>query len=176
MGARITPKPEATGRHPFRLVHQMLVLDAFLEAPLDQRRYEAITCGFIDDVLSALGMEALGEVGIYLANDPRAPGWSFIQPITTSHLSGHYFDKPGLHPHLRLDAYRCDSVRQRRLSALSHKHFRLGNWHATFIDREIDQPDRRRVLDLAGAGSETQVERTLASTPETKREVFYARR
>jgi hypothetical protein len=154
----------------------MLVLDAFLEARLDQDRCEAITRGFIDDVMVSLGMEALGELGIYPANDPRAPGWSFIQPITTSHVSGHYFEKPGRHPHIRLDAYSCESVRHRRLIALCHQHFRLGDWRATFIDREIDQPGRRRVLDLAGAGPNTQIERSLTPKPDAKREVFYARR
>lgn len=44
---------------------------------------------FIDEVLSALGMTPLGELGIYPAVDQSAPGWSFIQPITTSHVSAH---------------------------------------------------------------------------------------
>lgn len=143
-------------RHePLHLVHHILVLDAFLTEPLDCRRYVEITRHFIDDVLTVLDMQPLGELGIFPAVDKRAPGWSFIQPITTSHISAHYFEKPGRMPNIRLDAYSCESIDRDQLIRLCHEHFRLSDWHATFIDRRIDRTADRIVVDLTGIGKQT---------------------
>jgi len=76
----------------FALEHQIFVLDAYLEHPLDCDLQEPITRDFIAEFLQVLGLEHLGPFGIYPAVDDRAPGWSFIQPITTSHISAHYFE------------------------------------------------------------------------------------
>ena len=160
------PKPDA-----FHLVHQILVLDAFLEESLDQRQHKTITKRFIDELLGVLDMQALGELGIYPAVDQRAPGWSFIQPITTSHVSAHYFEKPGRKPHIRLDAYSCDSIDWNRLIDVCHEHFALSNWHATFIDRQIDASDRRRVIDLIGIGPRVISESVLSANTVDKRGV-----
>lgn len=152
------------------LVHEMLVLDAFLEAPLPQSRYESITHRFVAELLDVLGMEALGELGIWPALDEREPGWSFIQPITTSHVSAHYFQNPGGRPHLRLDAYSCASIDFRELVRLCHRHFRLADWCASFIKRELDRPGQRSVIDIVGVGdlvySETSMRADSAALKE----------
>ena len=149
---------------PFRLEHQIVVLDAGLCEPLDCGRATAITRRFVDDLLNALGMDPLGELGIYPAVDERAPGWSFIQPITTSHVGAHYFEKPGDTPHLRLDAYSCETVDWRSLIRVCHRHFKLAEWRATFIDRQIDPQRERSVVDLAGTGPTVTSERVMFVT------------
>lgn len=148
----------------FHLDHQILVLDAFLKHRLDNRQCESITRSFIDELLTVLGMQALGDLGIYPAIDQRAPGWSFIQPITTSHVSAHYFEKPGRKPNIRIDAYSCESIDWRALVRVCHRHFDFDGWHATFIDRRIDEPDSRTVLDLCGAGPSATSESIMWST------------
>jgi hypothetical protein len=158
---RSGPEPSAS----FRLEHQILVLDAGLRKRLDRDRYSAITRRFMDELLHVLGMEPLGSLGIYPAVDQRAPGWSFIQPITTSHVSAHYFEKPGRTPHIRLDAYSCETVDWQSLIRVCDRHFRLDAWRATFIDREIDPQAERRIVDLAGTGSHVSSERVLSSNP-----------
>ncbi len=135
------------------LVHEILVLDAFLTGQLDQGRYESITRDFVVDVLVTLDMEPLGELCIYPAVDLREPGWSFIQPITTSHISAHYFENPADRPHIRIDAYSCASIDWRALIAVCHRHFGLDEWRAWFIDRQLDEPTRRGVIELAGTGT-----------------------
>lgn len=163
------------GHEPLHLVHNILVLDAFLAEPLDCRRHVEITRRFIDEVLTVLDMQALGELGIFPAVDKRAPGWSFIQPITTSHISAHYFEKPGRMPHIRLDAYSCESIDRDRLIKLCHQHFRLSDWHATFIDRRIDRKEDRMVVDLIGVGNQTISECLLSpGTPEKNQEASSA--
>ncbi len=150
---------------PLQLVHEMLVLDAFLTAPLDDRRFQAITRDFICDMLKELGMEPLGELGIYPAVDLREPGWSFIQPITTSHVSAHYFENPGSRPHVRLDAYSCATIDWTTLLAVCHKHLRLADWFGCFIERQLDKPHKRRVVELAGNGRTVVSKHSLSSHP-----------
>ena len=159
-----------TGLNNHALVHEMLVLDAFLEAPLLQSRHRLITRQFVAELLDVLGMEALGELGIWPAVDEREPGWSFIQPITTSHVSAHYFRNPGGRPHLRLDAYSCASIDFRNLVRLCHQHFRLTDWCASFINRELDLPGQRRVVDIAGFGDIVRSEVSLQSSSAFQKE------
>jgi hypothetical protein len=149
------------GNESIQLEHQILVLDAGIRAPLDFSRYKLITRRFIDELLVVLGMDPLGDLGIYPAIDQRAPGWSFIQPITTSHVSAHYFEKPGRTPHIRLDAYSCETVDWQRLISVCDQHFALGDWRATFIDRQIEATLERTVIDLTGTGAHVTSERTL---------------
>jgi len=142
-----------TNNSSFALLHQIFVLDAHLEVPLNTESQESITKNFIADFLDVLGLEPLGPLGIYPAVDDRAPGWSFIQPITTSHISAHYFEKPGKAPHIRIDAYSCDQVDWEELVNVCHAHFNLADWRGTFIDREIDLLENRPVVDIAGIGN-----------------------
>ncbi len=142
-----------TGDGQCPLVHEMLVLDAWLVRRLDERRYRRISRDLVTDLLVALRMEALGDLGIYPAVDDREPGWSFIQPITTSHFSAHYFANPGGRPHVRIDAYSCASVDCAALIAVCHEHLELDDWHACFIERHLDRPQERRVLELGGSGA-----------------------
>ena len=168
MKAALQPVRRQPGQEPLHLVHHILVLDAFLTKPLDYRQYADITTRFIDEVLSVLDMQALGELGIYPAVDQRAPGWSFIQPITTSHISAHYFEKPGRMPHIRLDAYSCESIAWDRLIDVCHRHFTLADWHATFIDRRISRRADRRVVDLTGVGERVISECVLSQSMPRK--------
>ena len=137
----------------FNLRHEILILDTHLSAPLDETRQQKITKDFVVDALAALGMSPLGELNVFPATDLRAPGWSFVQPITTSHLCGHYFLKPGRDPHLRLDTYSCESIDWQTLVQVCDDHFRLADWRANFIDRQIEQQSIRPVLEINGFGA-----------------------
>lgn len=161
-----TTEMEAEGLH---LVHEILVLDAFLAKPLDQERYTSITQDFVSDLLNILGMETLGELGIYPAVDQREPGWSFIQPITTSHVSAHYFENPGRRPHIRIDAYSCASINWNALIQVCHEHFELDDWCACFIDRQLDHPNQRSVVELAGLGACVNSKIVLSQQPLVRR-------
>ena len=163
MNLRMMKSGETAAQEALHLVHEILVLDAFLEERLDQRQRDSITRRFMDELLDVLDMQPLGELGIYPAVDQRAPGWSFIQPITTSHVSAHYFEKPGRNPHIRLDAYSCDSIDRDRLIRVCHEHFTLSDWHATFIVRQLDEPCQRKVVDLTGIGPRVTSESVLSA-------------
>lgn len=136
----------------FRLCHRIFVLDAFLCSPLAFDDRERITRQFLRDTLETLGMQPLAPAGIYAAKDERAPGWSFIQPITTSHVSGHYFARPGRLPNLRLDAYSCERFAWQAVVRLCHRHFSLERWRANLVRRRIDEDYLRTVHSMAGHG------------------------
>ena len=136
----------------FKLQHEIFVFDGYLKKPLNQSKMESWTRDFIDALLATLRMEELGPLQIYPATDLRAPGWSFLQPITTSHIAGHYFEKPGKHPHIRLDMYSCESINWKRLIKIMDEFLNMGLWRATFIDRQIDE-GQRSAVHISGEGN-----------------------
>jgi hypothetical protein len=127
---------------------------------LNPKNYRASTKRLVDDLLKSLGMEKLGPLQIYWATDQRAPGWSFIQPITTSHISGHYFEKPGKSPHIHIDIYSCDKVNYRKVLDVLHRHLQFSEWSANFITRDTKHM-QRAVQHLSGNGKNVTVEHTL---------------
>lgn len=137
----------------FALQHEIFILDAHLEKPLDASRQDEITNTLVRKLLVTLGMEPLGPLNIYPALDLRAPGWSFIQPITTSHISGHYFEKPGRDPHIRMDLYSCESVHWEKVIETCHTELQLSDWRASFIMREIEHYQPRKIVDICGKGT-----------------------
>lgn len=138
------------------LEHHHFILDAQLLQPLDASRQNSITESLVSDLLQKLEMKELGPMQIYPATDKRAPGWSFVQPITTSHISGHYFEGPGRHPHIHLDIYSCQGFDWMMALSVLSTHLPLGIWHATFINRNIDvdnnRIEARTILDIQGTG------------------------
>lgn len=146
------------------LRHEIFILDAYLREPLDRSRMEPVTRQLMRSLLGTLEMEELGPLQIYPAADPRAPGWSFIQPITTSHISGHYFERPGRFSHIRMDVYSCESVDWQRIIEVVHDHLNLREWRGTFVNRHID-PGDRSVFHVAGAGPQPHERTPLEPAP-----------
>ena len=152
----------------FTLKHEIFILDAHLKEILDPNQKISLATDLVGDLLAKLKMFPLGDLQIFDATDLRAPGWSFLQGITTSHVSGHYFDKPGKHPHIRLDTYSCCTVDWQEIVNIVDKHLNLADWSATFIDRQIDQP--RAYLEVKGFGRNilsqtTDIMKSTAKTP-----------
>ena len=153
----MTPAPSN-----FTLFHEIFILDAYIQRALDESNKDSITRRMIDDLLTALRMDPLGELQIFPAADLRAPGWSFLIPITTSHISGHYFECPGRLPHIRMDTYSCASVNWRKVVDIVHKHLGLEKWRGTFIDRQIGTDGSERMMvDIYGIGDQVLDERKL---------------
>lgn len=137
---------------PLVLKHEILVLDAVLKKELDPKSRKQDCVRLIKHLLRSLKMEELGPLQFYDAADLRAPGWSFIQPITTSHISGHYFEKPGDAPHIHIDIYSCDSVDYQIVINILNDHLDLAEWSADFIERNTESSSRN-VVRIVGNGS-----------------------
>ncbi len=145
------------------LQHEIFVLDAYLEKFLDATKAKTISRKVIDALLKALDMEELGPLQIYDAVDLRAPGWSFIVPITTSHISAHYFEKPGRQPNIRMDIYSCKNVDWKRVINVLDEHLGLADWRGNFIHREMEEEDAREILDIKGVGTTVTSQSPLVS-------------
>ena len=133
------------------LKHQIFILDANLLGHLNEKIYLESTQYLMNDLLRALKMEELGPLQTFMASDERAPGWSFIQPITTSHISGHYFEKPGRFPHIHIDIYSCFPFKWQLVIDILDRHLKLKDWSANFISRHA-QLGQRKIIGLAGSG------------------------
>lgn len=148
---------------PFVLEHHLLVIDGHLVKRIGDGRYEAISAELVNDLLSTLDMEPLGPLQVHPAVDQRAPGWSFLQPITTSHISGHYFDTPGEHPHIHIDVYSCRPITLYDVVRVVHKHLNLGEWVGNFILRDMELHGRTSI-EFAGKGDQITSESKLRNT------------
>ncbi|TSC57900.1 MAG: hypothetical protein Greene041619_905 [Candidatus Peregrinibacteria bacterium Greene0416_19] len=135
------------------LQHEIFLVDADLEHPLDATAPELQIRTLVNDLLRTLGMFELGALQIYPATDQRAPGWSFVQPITTSHIASHYFERPGKHPHFHMDIYSCKSFDWRKVMEVLSRHRRLGAWKGNFIRRNM-KSDKREVWEVTGRGQD----------------------
>jgi len=135
------------------LKHQIFVLDAKLNFALDEQRRVNITNSFINEILAKLGMNILGQLQIFDATDLTEPGWSFIQPITTSHISGHYFvNVDNTEPNIHIDVYSCKHFSFKEIVKICDEHFSLNKWSGTLIEREIDK-EKRIIQNFEGIGS-----------------------
>ena len=152
----------------FGLQHEIFVLDTYLTKSLPSHKYRIVTMQLVQNLLDALGMAELGKLQIYPAVDLRAPGWSFIQPITTSHIAGHYFEKPGRLPHLRLDIYSCKTVNWKTVIEVLHEEISLADWRATFIHRGIESIDERPIVEITGEGTSVHEEEVLSMSRPRK--------
>jgi len=132
-----------------KLIHKIFILDAFLNKPFDEvNRNEKIN-KMIDQILGELKMEKLSPLVIDEATDSTAPGWTFIQPITTSHISAHYFFEEKEKSHIHFDLYSCKEFQWKTVLKIVNDYFDLGEWAATLIDR--DQLNRS-ISDFKGFG------------------------
>jgi hypothetical protein len=136
------------------LEHRQFILDANLKNYLPVN-FKKFTKMFIKKLLKSLEMKELGLLKIYGAKDARAPGFTFLQPITTSHISGHYFSKPGQSPHIHLDIYSCKSFSWKTVILLAHQFFVLGDWNANYINRSLSK--KRSYLSIKGSGAKCSI-------------------
>ncbi len=152
---------QATASHA-TLSHEHFILDAELSSSLDFSNRKLMTENLAADLLAGLGMEELGPLQIYDATDKQFPGWSFIQPITTSHISGHYFEETIDASHIHMDIYSCTPFDWKTVMFIIQKHFPIKRWSANFIKRSIGNMGRE-VLDIHYSDSETFLQQTKVS-------------
>lgn len=133
------------------LEHRILILDANLKQNLVFDKHVDITTKLVEDLLHALNMKKLGKLEIYNSVDANFPGWSFIQPITTSHISGHYFEDEK-QPHIHFDIYSCKKFQWKTVINILDKHLHLAEWSGNFIVRDVELA-KRESASLSGIGS-----------------------
>lgn len=125
-----------------QLIHKILIIDAEIKAPLDFSSRQRITEDFVNEVLESIQMEKLGSLQVLDATDDQFPGWSFVQPITTSHLSGHYFEDTHGKSNIHIDLYSCKEFDWNLVLSCAKKHFDFLVWNASLLNRTMDPQTR----------------------------------
>jgi S-adenosylmethionine/arginine decarboxylase-like enzyme len=97
-------------------------------------------------------MEKLAPLEIFDATDSRFPGWSFIQPITTSHISGHYFEEVGKPSNIHMDVYSCKMFEWGKIFPILDDALKLGQWSANLIIRSVQISQQTQKM-MSGKGA-----------------------
>lgn len=136
----------------FVFTHQHLIIDAELKEKLNfSRRHETVV-ELIKKLLHELSMEKLAPLQIFDATDAQYPGWSFIQPITTSHISGHYFEEANTLSHIHMDIYSCKEYEWKNVFPILNNELNLDQWAANLIIRSPKLVKQTHIL-ISGKGS-----------------------
>ncbi|MBD3210688.1 hypothetical protein GF318_04880 [Candidatus Micrarchaeota archaeon] len=91
---------------------------------------------FLDSVLREIGMKPLGPMSWAEAEDLDFPGQSFVQMISTSHISLHFFSETN---EIYFDLYSCKSFDSEKVLRLLDETFGLRNWHGLKYTRANGQ-------------------------------------
>ena len=98
---------------------------------------------FIKDLLRVTDMKPLGPLNWSDAEDLDFPGQSFVQMITTSHTSLHYFsDKQEIY----FDLYSCKVFDTKKVFDLLDRTFNILEWHGTMYFRAKNEEPKVEVL------------------------------
>ncbi len=109
---------------------------------------------FVDELLKAINMKPLGPLNWADAEDLDFPGQSFVQMITTSHCSLHYFDNKEGGKEIYFDLYSCRQFNPEKVLSMLDKKFGLGEWHGMLYTRATGkEPELKRlgsaILEMA---------------------------
>ncbi|MEW6749004.1 MAG: S-adenosylmethionine decarboxylase [Candidatus Micrarchaeota archaeon] len=90
---------------------------------------------FVDRLLKAINMKPLGPLNWADAEDLDFPGQSFVQMITTSHCSLHFFAHKDGSNELYFDLYSCKPFDDKRVVEMLDQKFGLQDWHGVLYTR-----------------------------------------
>ena len=80
------------------------------------------------------------------AEDLDFPGQSFVQMITTSHCSLHFFDHEGEDNEIYFDLYSCKAFDTDKVVQLLDEKFGLRNWHGILYTRATgEEPQLKKI-------------------------------
>lgn len=102
---------------------------------------------FVARLMKAIDMKPLGELNWADAEDLDFPGQSFVQMITTSHCSLHFFDNGNGDNEIYFDLYSCRSFETDTVIELLNEKFGLREWHGILYTRATGEKPKIRKLD-----------------------------
>ncbi|MBI5046501.1 S-adenosylmethionine decarboxylase [Candidatus Micrarchaeota archaeon] len=93
---------------------------------------------FVDKLMKVVNMKPLGPLNWSDAEDLDFPGQSFVQMITTSHTSLHFFIHSDTDKEIYFDLYSCKCFDHEAVVKLLDDTFGLNEWHGTLYTRASD--------------------------------------
>ena len=98
---------------------------------------------FVDRLMKDINMKPLGPLSWATAEDLEFPGQSFVQMITTSHCSLHFFSETN---EIYFDLYSCRSFDEHKVIKHLDEAFGLGRWYGTIHTRATgEEPKVKRI-------------------------------
>lgn len=94
---------------------------------------------FINNLLAEINMKTLGDINWADAEDLDFPGQSFVQMITTSHCSMHFFDHKDGENEIYFDLYSCKKFDHKKVLKLLDQKFGLVEYHGLLYTRASDK-------------------------------------
>ena len=91
---------------------------------------------FVDVLLRDINMKPLGQLKWATAEDLEFPGESFVQMITTSHCSLHFFSDAN---EIYFDLYSCKSFDEKKVIMHLDRLFGLEEWHGILYKRAVNE-------------------------------------
>lgn len=125
-----------------KLTHLHLVVNAKIGPDFKELTREK-TQEFVDELMRITDMKPLGPLNWSDAVDLDFPGQSFVQMITTSHCSLHYFSDTR---EIYFDLYSCKKFEPERVIGLLDQYFDLKDWHGIVYNRAQDGVPKLRQI------------------------------
>jgi len=111
---------------------------------------------FVDKLMKEVNMKPLGQLQWATAEDLEFPGQSFVQMITTSHCSLHFFSETN---EIYFDLYSCRLFDEEKVVKLLDETFGVNEWHGILYTRATgEKPEVKKI------GSEAKESLTLKIT------------
>ena len=107
---------------------------------------------FVGRLLEEINMKPLGSMNWADAEDLDFPGQSFVQMITTSHCSLHFFDNKTEGNEIYFDLYSCRNFNANKVVELLDEKFGLLEWHGMLYTRATG--NKPEVITLEGKRKE----------------------
>ena len=124
---------------------QHLILD--LAGCNENIRKQAAIRAFVRELVAAIDMVAYGEPVIqhFAEHVPAAAGYSMVQLIETSAVTGHFSDK---NRDAYLDIFSCKPFDNDKAIAVTDKHFEPESIHMLTLARDAKQPPERPSIKI----------------------------
>jgi S-adenosylmethionine/arginine decarboxylase-like enzyme len=118
-----------------RLEHMHLTVNAKIDP-----EFRGLSKGeaerFVQRLLKEIGMKPLGSMSWAEAADLDFPGQSFVQMITTSHVSLHFYSETD---EIYFDLYSCKPFDDKKVVSMLDETFGIRDWHGTKYTRAQDR-------------------------------------
>ena len=116
------------------LIHLHLAVNAKIDPTFSQLSKER-SQEFVGRLMQITGMKPLGPLNWSDAADLDFPGQSFVQMITTSHSSLHFFSETN---EIYFDLYSCKEYDPQKVIGLLDEFFGIKEWHGILYNRAND--------------------------------------
>jgi S-adenosylmethionine/arginine decarboxylase-like enzyme len=106
--------------------------------PVELIKERGYLVNFVKTLVKAIDMEAYGEPILehFATHDPDKAGWSLLQLIETSNISGHFVDKNG---NFYLDVFSCKPFDSADVIEVVNEFFNPEKIKMRFLVRDADK-------------------------------------